>query len=107
MSRREIRFLPTPPNLSSLRRVNYGHESPFTGIAQICVTTYAKGSGSTDQLSVKNIFAIEHDIVPFDWADVLKQCQVDTVAHRITFIQHPVDFFGLPWLVDSFLNEGG
>jgi hypothetical protein len=34
-----------------------GYQFGITGIAQICVTTHAKGSGSTDQLSVKNIFA--------------------------------------------------
>jgi len=40
--------------------------------------------------------AIEHDIVPFDWADVFQQGEIDSIGERVALTQDPGDFARLP-----------
>jgi hypothetical protein len=40
--------------------------------------------------------AVEHDIVPFDWADVFKQGEIDSIGEGVALTQDPGDFARLP-----------
>ena len=40
--------------------------------------------------------AVEHDIVPFDWADVFQQGEIDSIGERVALTQDPGDFARLP-----------
>ena len=40
--------------------------------------------------------AVEHDIVPFDGADVFQQGEIDFVGDRVALTQDPGDFPRLP-----------
>jgi hypothetical protein len=51
------------------------------------------------RLPVEDILAVEHDIVPFDWADVFQQAEVDSIGERVAITQDPGDFARL--LVDD------
>ena len=40
--------------------------------------------------------AVEHDIVPFDGADVFRQGEIDSVGERVAVTYDPRDFARLP-----------
>ena len=40
--------------------------------------------------------AVEHDIVPFDGADVFEQGEIDCIGERVALAQDPGDFARLP-----------
>jgi len=39
---------------------------------------------------------VEHDVVPFDWADVFQQGEIDSIGERVALTQDPGDFARLP-----------
>jgi hypothetical protein len=51
-----------------IRVILYAKDDPF------CATALA------DELPIEDILAVEHDIVPFDWADVFQQGEIDSMA---------------------------
>ena len=54
-----------------IRVILYAKDDPF------CATALA------DELRIEDILAVEHDIVPFDWADVLQQGEIDSIGERV------------------------
>ena len=54
-----------------IRVILYAKDDPF------CATALA------DELPIEDILAVEHDIVPFDWADVLQQGEIDSIGERV------------------------
>ena len=55
------------------------------GTREIRVILYAKddpfcASASADELSIENILAVEHDVIPLDGADVFEQGEVDSIG---------------------------
>ena len=40
--------------------------------------------------------AVEHDIVPFDGADVFQEGEIDSIGERVALTQDPGDFARLP-----------
>ena len=58
------------------------------GTREIRVILYAKAdpfcaTALADELSVEDILAVEHDVIPLDGADVFKQGQVHSVGDRV------------------------
>jgi hypothetical protein len=49
-----------------------------------------------DELSVEDILAIEHDVIPLDGADVFQQGEIDSIGDRVALIEDPGDFRRLP-----------
>jgi hypothetical protein len=49
-----------------------------------------------DELPIEDRLAVEHDIVPFDWADVFQQAEIDSIGERVARTQDPRDFARLP-----------
>ena len=61
---------------------------PKQGTREIRVILYAKddpfcATALADELPIEDILAVEHDIVPFDWADVLQQGEIDSIGERV------------------------
>jgi len=50
--------------------------------------------------------AVEHDIVPFEGADVFQQGEIDSIGERVAFTQDPGDFARLP-VDDARLSRHG
>ena len=44
--------------------------------------------------------AVEHDIVPFEGADVFQEGKIDSIGERVALTQNPGDFARLPVGVD-------
>jgi hypothetical protein len=68
---------------------------------QIRVILYAKGhlygaSASTDEFPIEDILAVEHDVIPLDWADAFQQREIDSICGRVALIEDPGDFPRLP-----------
>ena len=66
----------SPPTLGIFRKseyrvILYAKDDPF------CATALA------DELPIEDILAVEHDIVPFDWADVFQQGEIDSIGERV------------------------
>jgi hypothetical protein len=49
-----------------------------------------------DELSIEDILAVEHDIIPLDGADVFQQGEIDSVGDRVALTQDSGDFPRLP-----------
>jgi len=49
-----------------------------------------------DELSVEDILAIEHDVIPLDGADVFQQGEIDSIGDRVALTEDPGDFPRLP-----------
>src|ERR1700730_4623597 len=49
-----------------------------------------------DELSVEDILAIEHDVIPLDGADVFQQGEIDSIDDRVALIEARGDFRRLP-----------
>ena len=49
-----------------------------------------------DELPIEDIFAVDHDIVPFERADVFQQEEIDPIGERVALTQDPGDFAPLP-----------
>src|ERR1700730_8388076 len=62
-------------------------EVAVKGTRQIRVILYAKGDlgarAPADELSVEDILAIEHDVIPLDGADVFQQGEIDSIGDRV------------------------
>ena len=58
-------------------RVILYEDDPF------CATALA------DEASGRGYIGVEHDIVPFDWADVFQQAEVDSIGERVALTQAP------------------
>jgi hypothetical protein len=58
-----------------------------------------------NELPVEDVLPVEHDVVPLDGADVLKQGQVHSVGDRVALAQDPRDFPRLP--VDDASQDQG
>ena len=41
-----------------------------------------------DELSVEDILAIEHDVIPLDGADVFQQGEIDSIGDRVALIEN-------------------
>jgi len=83
---------------SVLRRLR---ESPrdrvIKGAREIRVILYAKddpfcASAPADELSIEDVLAVEHDVIPLDGADVFQQGEVDSIGDRVALTQDPGDF---------------
>jgi hypothetical protein len=73
----------------------------YKGTREIHVILYAKddpfcATALADELPIEDILAVEHDIVPFDGADVFQQGEIDSIGERVALTQHPGDFARLP-----------
>ena len=71
------------------------------GTREIRVILYAKddpfcASASADELSIENILAVEHDVIPLDGADVFQQGEIDSIGDWVALTQDPGDFARLP-----------
>ena len=40
-----------------------------------------------DELSVEDILAIEHDVIPLDGADVFSQGEIDSIGERVALVR--------------------
>jgi hypothetical protein len=49
-----------------------------------------------DEISVEDILAIEHDVIPLDGADVFQQGEIDFIGDRVALTEDPGDFRRLP-----------
>ena len=49
-----------------------------------------------DELSVEDILAIEHDVIPLDGADVFQQGEIDSIGDRVALIENLGVFPRLP-----------
>jgi hypothetical protein len=58
-----------------IRVILYAKDGPF------CATALA------DELPIEDILAVEYDIVPFDWADVFQQAEIDSIGERVALTQ--------------------
>jgi hypothetical protein len=67
-----------------IRVILYAKDDPF------CATALA------DELPIEDILAVEHDIVPFDGADVFQHGEMDSIGDRVALTQDPGDFARLP-----------
>jgi hypothetical protein len=45
-----------------------------------------------DELSIEDILAVEHDIIPLDRADVFQQGEIDSIGDGVALTQDPGDF---------------
>ena len=75
--------------------------STIKGTREIRVILYAKddpfcATASADELSIENILAVEHDVIPLDGADVFQQGEIDSIGNRVALTQDPGDFARLP-----------
>ncbi len=59
-------------------------------------TTLFCATALADELPIEDILAVEHDIVPFDWADVFQHGEIDSIGERVALTQDPGDFARLP-----------
>jgi hypothetical protein len=48
-----------------------------------------------DELSVEDILATEHDVIPLDGADVFQQAEIDSIGDRVALIEDPVELLDL------------
>jgi len=58
------------------------------GTREIRVILYAKAdsfcaTAMADELSVEDLLAIEHDVIPLDGADVFQQGEIDPIGDRV------------------------
>jgi hypothetical protein len=49
-----------------------------------------------DELSIEDIPAVEHDVIPLGGADVFQQGEIDSIGDRVALTQDPGDFARLP-----------
>ena len=71
------------------------------GTREIRVILYAKDdpfceTASADELSIEDVLAVEHDVIPLDGADVFQQGEIDSIGDRVALTQDPGDFARLP-----------
>ena len=59
-----------------------------------------------DELSVEDILAIEHDVIPLDGADVFQQGEIDSIGDRVALTEDPGDFRRLPATFLQMANQG-
>ena len=57
------------------------------GTREIRVILYAKddpfwATALADELSIEDILAVEHDVIPLDWADAFQQGEIDSICDR-------------------------
>jgi hypothetical protein len=65
------------------------------------VILYAKddsfcATAPADELSIEEVLAIEHDVIPLDGADVFQHGEIDSIGDRVALTQDPGDFARLP-----------
>jgi len=80
------------------------------GTREIRVILYAKddpfcASAPADELSIEDVLAVEHDVIPLDGADVFQQGEIDSIGDRVALTQDPEDFARLP-VDDARLGSG-
>jgi hypothetical protein len=66
------------------------------GTRQIRVILYAKsgpfrGDGTGGRASGEDVLAVEHDIIPLDWADASQQGEIDSICDRVALTEDPGD----------------
>ncbi len=76
-------------------------ERAIEGTREIRVILYAKDdpfceTASADELSIEDVLAVEHDVIPLDGADVFQQGEIDSIGDRVALSQDPGDFARLP-----------
>jgi hypothetical protein len=69
---------------------------PIQGTREIRVILYAKddpfcASAPADELSIEDVLAVEHDVIPLDGADVFQQGGIDSIGDRVALAQDPGD----------------
>ncbi len=88
-------------SVQELRNVLGANNGPDEGTREIRVILYAKGdpfcaSAPADELSIEDILAVEHDVIPLDGADVFQQGEIDSIGDWVALTQDPGDFARLP-----------
>jgi hypothetical protein len=71
------------------------------GTREIRVILYAKDgpfceTAPADELSIEDVLAVEHDVIPLDGADVFQQGEIDSIDDRVALTDDPRDFARLP-----------
>jgi hypothetical protein len=71
------------------------------GSREIRAILYAKdysfcATAPADELSIVDVLAVEHDVIPLDRADVFKQGEIDSIGGRVALAKDPGDFPPLP-----------
>jgi hypothetical protein len=74
---------------------------PYKGTREIRVILYAKddsfcATAPADELSIEDVLAVEHDVIPLDGADVFQHGEIDSIGDRVALTQDPGDFARLP-----------
>jgi hypothetical protein len=82
-------------------RLLLGLKGTMKGTREIRVILYAKAdsfcaTALADELSVEDILAVEHDVIPLDGADVFQQGEIDSIGDRVALAEDPGDFPALP-----------
>jgi hypothetical protein len=70
--------------------------APSNGCSYRDRTTLFCAPALADELSIEDILAVEHDIIPLDGADVSQQGEIDCIGDRVALTQDPGDFARLP-----------
>ena len=86
-----------PPKLAEKTCANFGNQ----GTRQIRVILYAKsgpflGDGTGGRASGEDILAVEHDVIPLDWANAFQQGEIDAICDQVALTEDPGDFPRLP-----------
>jgi hypothetical protein len=73
----------------------------YEGTREIRAILYAKDDSfcapaPADELSIEDVLAIEHDVIPLDGADVFQHGEIDSIGDRVALTQDPGDFARLP-----------
>ena len=50
------------------------------------------GDGTRERASGEDILAVEHDVIPLDWADAFRQEEIDSICDRVVLTEDPGDF---------------
>jgi len=102
LTRAQFELADVPPEEEWLANItNLKTRRAYKGTREIRVILYATAdsfcaTAPADELSVEDILAIEHDVIPLDGADVFQQGEIDSIGDRVALTEDPGDFRRLP-----------
>src|SRR5271165_7303688 len=112
LTRAQFELADVPPEEEWLANItNLKTRRAYKGTREIRVILYAKAdsfcaTAMADELSVEDILAIEHDVIPLDGADVFQQGEIDSIGDRVALIENLGVFPRLPATFLQMANQG-